>query len=64
MALGRSPEEKIKGHSGAINRGPLMLYTNIKALADFYKTIFKMSQYNINISLLIFFKCSFQPRLG
>ena len=26
-ALGRSPEEKVKGHSGAIYRGPLMLYT-------------------------------------
>jgi len=26
-ALGRSPEEKIKGHSGAIYRWPLMLYT-------------------------------------
>jgi len=24
-ALGRSPEEKVKGHSGAIYRGPLML---------------------------------------
>jgi len=23
-ALGRSPEEKVKGHSGAIYRGPLM----------------------------------------
>ena len=26
-ALGRSPEEKVNGHSGAIYRGPLMLYT-------------------------------------
>jgi len=26
-ALGRSPEEKVKGHSGAISRGPLMLST-------------------------------------
>jgi len=26
-ALGRSPEEKVKGHSGAIYREPLMLYT-------------------------------------
>jgi len=25
-ALGRSPEEKVKGHSEAIYRGPLMLY--------------------------------------
>jgi len=24
-ALGRLPEEKVKGHSGAIYRGPLML---------------------------------------
>ena len=26
-ALARSPEEKVKGHSGAIYRGPLMLST-------------------------------------
>jgi len=26
-ALGRSAEEKVKGHSGAIYRGPLMLST-------------------------------------
>ena len=26
-ALGRSPEEKVKGQSGAIYRGPLMLPT-------------------------------------
>jgi len=26
-ALGRSPEDKIKGYSGAIYRGPLMLST-------------------------------------
>ena len=26
-ALGRSPEEKVKGYSGAIYRGPLMLST-------------------------------------
>jgi len=26
-ALGRSPEEKVKGHSGAIYRGPLMFST-------------------------------------
>jgi len=26
-ALCRSPEEKVKGHSGAIYRGPLMLST-------------------------------------
>jgi len=26
-ALGRSPEEKVKGHSGAIYKGPLMLST-------------------------------------
>jgi len=25
--MGRSPEEKVKGHSGAIYRGPLMLST-------------------------------------
>ena len=27
VALGRSPEEKVKGHSGAIYRGPVMLST-------------------------------------
>jgi len=26
-ALGRSPEERVKGHSGAIDRGQLMLST-------------------------------------
>jgi len=26
-ALGRSPEEEVKGHSGDISRGPLMLST-------------------------------------
>jgi len=26
-ALDRSPEEKVKGHSGVIYRGPLILYT-------------------------------------
>ena len=26
-ALGRSPKEKVKGHRGAIYRGPLMLST-------------------------------------
>jgi len=26
-ALGRSPEENVKGHSGAIYRGPLILST-------------------------------------
>jgi len=40
-ALGHSPEEKVKGHSGAIYRGPLMLFTNIKALVDFNKKILK-----------------------
>jgi len=29
-ALGRSPEEKVKGHSGAIYRGPLMFYTKFQ----------------------------------
>jgi len=33
-ALGRSPEEKVKGHSEAIYRGPLddAIYPNMKAL--------------------------------
>jgi len=34
-ALGRSPEEKIKGHSGVIYRGPLMLYTKYQGTSRF-----------------------------
>jgi len=41
-ALDCSSEKLVKGHSGAIYRGPLMLYTNNKAQVDFYK-IFKIS---------------------
>jgi len=32
---GRSPEEKVKGHSGAIYRGPLMLYTKYQGSSRF-----------------------------
>ena len=34
-ALGRSPEETVKGHSEAINRGPLMLYTKYQGSSRF-----------------------------
>jgi len=34
-ALCRSPEEKIKGHNGAIYRGPLMLYTKYQGSSRF-----------------------------
>jgi len=48
-ALGRSPEEKVKGHSGAIYRVPLMmLYTKYESSGpcsfrqeDFWKLLFK-----------------------
>jgi len=39
-ALGGSPEEKVKGHSGAIYRGPLMLYTKYQGSSRFYKRIY------------------------
>jgi len=34
-ALGRSPEEKVKGHSVAIYRGPLILYTKYQGSSGF-----------------------------
>jgi len=34
-ALGRSPEEKVRGHSGAIYRGPLMLYIKYQGSSRF-----------------------------
>jgi len=34
-ALGRSPDEKIKGHSGTIYREPLMLYTKYQSSGRF-----------------------------
>jgi len=34
-ALGPSPEEKVKSHSGAIYRGPLMLYTKYQGSSRF-----------------------------
>jgi len=39
-ALGRSPEEKVKGHRGAIYRGPLMLYTKYKGSSRFLQEDF------------------------
>ena len=41
MALGRSPEEKVKGHSRAIYRGPLMLYTNYQGSSRFLQEDFQ-----------------------
>ena len=35
MALGRSPEEKVKRHSGTIYRGLLMLYTKYQGSSRF-----------------------------
>jgi len=35
MALGRSPEEKVKGHRGVIYRGPLMLHTKYQGSSRF-----------------------------
>jgi len=56
-ALGRSPEENVKGHSGAIYRGPLMLYRtpNIKTLVNFYKKIFGISLYGLCQRLVAWF---------
>jgi len=39
-ALGHSPEEKVKGHSGAIYRGPLMLYTKYQCSSRFLQADF------------------------
>jgi len=41
MALGRSPEEKVQGHSGAIYRGPLMLYTKFQGSIRFLQEDFQ-----------------------
>ena len=40
-ALGRSPEEKVKGHSGAIYRVPLMIYTKYESSSVWDKNIFE-----------------------
>ena len=39
--LGRSPEEKVKDHSGAIYRGPLMLYTKYLGSSRFLQEFFQ-----------------------
>ena len=44
-ALGGSPEEKVKGHSGAIYRGPLMLYTNYQGSSRFLPKDFPILLY-------------------
>jgi len=38
---GRPPEEKVKGHSGAIYRGPLMLYINYQCSSRFLQEYFQ-----------------------
>ena len=43
-ALRHSPE-KVKGHSGAINRGPLMLYTKYQGSSRFVQEDFQDSLY-------------------
>jgi len=40
-ALGRSPDEKVKFHSGAIYRGPLMLYTKYQGCSRFLQKDFQ-----------------------
>jgi len=40
-ALVRSPEEKVKGHSGAIYGGPLMLYTKYQGSSRFFQEEFQ-----------------------
>jgi len=37
-ALGRSPKEKVKGHSGVIYRGPLMWYIKYQGSSRFLQT--------------------------
>jgi len=65
-ALGRSPEEKVKGHSGAIYRGPQMLSTNIgRRPLDAIYQIWKLwaLQFQTRIFLKIaFWKTIFWPR--
>jgi len=40
-AVGHSPEEKVKGHSGAIYRRPLMLYTKYQGSSWFLQEDFQ-----------------------
>jgi len=40
-ALGRSPEKKVKGHSEAINRGPLILFTKDQGSSRFVEEDFQ-----------------------
>ena len=40
-ALGCTPEEKVNGHSGAIYRGPLMLYTKYQGSSRFLQEDFQ-----------------------
>ena len=39
--LGRSPEEKVKGHCEVINRGPLMFYTKYQGSSRFLQEDFQ-----------------------
>ena len=41
-ALGPSPEEKVKCHSGAIYRGPLVLYTKYQGSRIFFQEDFQV----------------------
>jgi len=45
-ALGRSPEEMVKGHSGAIYRGPLMLCTKYQGSSRFLQ---ENLLFNVNV---------------
>jgi len=58
-ALGRSPEEKVKGHSGAIYREPLMLYTKNQGSSRFLQEDFQ--DFYILLSI---YKNQYAPRQG
>ena len=51
MALGRSPEKKVKDHSGAIYRGPLMLYTNYQGSSRYLHENFQDFSRKFNVKL-------------
>jgi len=49
-ALGRSPEKKVKGRSGAIHRGPLMMYTKYQGSSRFLQGTIPVEFIRIPIS--------------
>jgi len=53
--MGRSPEEKVKGHSGAIYRGPLKLYTKYQGSSRFLQKDFQ------DFHILLYIKKSDMP---